>query len=40
LFIRHAGTPQSLRPAIVLTIAAATLHGLAMAAGFVAMAHA
>ncbi|WP_296871509.1 prenyltransferase [Tibeticola sp.] len=39
LFIRHAGTPQSLRPAIVLTIAAATLHGLAMAAGFVAMAH-
>lgn len=40
LFIRHAGTPKALRPAIVLTIAAATLHGLAMAAGFVAMAHA
>ena len=40
LFIRHALTPQALRAAIVLTIAAATLHGLAMAAGFVAMAHA
>jgi 1,4-dihydroxy-2-naphthoate octaprenyltransferase len=31
---RHAGTPQALRPAIVLTILAALVHGLGMAAGF------
>ncbi len=34
LLWRHAHTPQRLRPAIVLTIIAANLHGLAMAAGF------
>jgi len=34
LFWRAARTPQALRPAIVLTIATALLHGLAMAAGF------
>lgn len=37
LLWRHARTPQRLRPAIVLTIAAALLHGLAMAAGFWSM---
>lgn len=34
LLWQHANTPQRLRPAIVLTIAAANVHGLAMAAGF------
>lgn len=34
LLWRHAGQPQRLRPAIVLSIATALLHGLAMAAGF------
>ena len=34
LLWQRAHTPQRLRPAIVLTIAAAHLHGLAMAAGF------
>ncbi len=34
LLWRHAAQPQRLRPAIVLTIAAALLHGLAMAAGY------
>lgn len=34
LLWRRARTPQRLRPAIVLTIAAANVHGLAMAAGF------
>jgi 1,4-dihydroxy-2-naphthoate octaprenyltransferase len=33
LLWRHAAAPQRLRPAIALTIAAASLHGLAMAAG-------
>lgn len=37
LLWRHADAPQKLRPAIVLTIAAALLHGLAMAAGFWSM---
>lgn len=34
LLWRHADQPHKLRPAIVLTIAATLLHGLAMAAGF------
>jgi 1,4-dihydroxy-2-naphthoate octaprenyltransferase len=34
---RHALAPQGLRPAIVLTIATALVHGLAMTAGFAAM---
>jgi 1,4-dihydroxy-2-naphthoate octaprenyltransferase len=34
---RHAPTPARLRPAIVLTIAAACVHGLAMAAGLLSM---
>ncbi len=34
LLWQRARTPQRLRPAIVLTIAAANVHGLAMAAGF------
>ena len=34
LLWRHADRPQSLRPAIVLTILAALVHGLGMAAGF------
>ncbi len=33
LLWRHASTPQRLRPALALTIAAANVHGLAMAAG-------
>jgi 1,4-dihydroxy-2-naphthoate octaprenyltransferase len=37
LLLRHAGTPQGLRPAIVLTILAALVHGLGMAAGFWSM---
>ena len=38
LLWRHAAAPQRLRPAIALTIAAASLHGLAMAAGLATMA--
>lgn len=34
LLWQRAATPQRLRPAIALTIAAANVHGLAMAAGF------
>ena len=34
LLWRHAAQPQRLRPAIVLTIGVALLHGLAMAAGY------
>lgn len=37
LLWRWAPTPQRLRPVIVLTLAAAHLHGLAMAAGFASM---
>lgn len=37
LLWRHARTPQQLRPAIVLTILAALVHGLAMAVGFWSM---
>lgn len=37
LLWRHADRPHKLRPAIVLTIAATLLHGLAMAAGFWSM---
>ncbi len=37
LLWRHAGQAHRLRPAIVLTIAATLLHGLAMAAGFWSM---
>jgi len=37
LLWRQARTPQRLRPAIVLTLAAAHVHGLAMAAGFWSM---
>lgn len=37
LLWRHARTPQRLRPAIVLTLAAAHVHGLAMAAGLWSM---
>ncbi len=37
LLWRRRHRPQQLRPAIVLTIAAAHLHGLAMAAGFASM---
>lgn len=33
LLLRHAHTPERLRPAIVLTIAAAVVHGLTTAAG-------
>ena len=33
LLWRHAHAPQRLRPAIALTIAAAIVHALAMAAG-------
>lgn len=34
LLFKHAEQPHRLKPAIVLTIAAAVLHGLAMSAGF------
>lgn len=37
LLWRRARQPQTLRPALVLTIAAAVLHGLGMAAGFWSM---
>lgn len=37
LIWRHARAPQRFRPAIVLTILAANVHGLAMAAGFWSM---
>ncbi|NUN62673.1 MAG: hypothetical protein HUU13_16715, partial [Burkholderiaceae bacterium] len=32
--LRHADSPARLRPALVLGIAAAVLHGLGLAAGF------
>lgn len=38
LLWRHAAEPQRLRPALALTVAAANLHGLAMAAGLASMA--
>ncbi len=38
LLLRHAGQPQRLRPAIVLTIAAALAHALAIAAALASMA--
>ncbi len=38
LLLRHASEPQRLRPAIGLSIAAAVVHGLAMAAGLATMA--
>ncbi|WP_416401820.1 prenyltransferase [Alicycliphilus denitrificans] len=38
LLLRHAGQPQRLRPAIVLTIAAALVHALAIAAALASMA--
>ena len=38
LLWRHATEPQRLRPALALTVAAANLHGLAMAAGLASMA--
>ena len=37
LLWQRASTPERLRPAIVLTIAAACVHGLAMAAGLLSM---
>ena len=37
LLWQRASTPEQLRPAIVLTIAAACVHGLAMAAGLLSM---
>lgn len=37
LLLRHARQPQRLRPAIALTIAAAVVHALAMAAGLATM---
>ena len=37
LLWQRAATPERLRPAIVLTIAAACVHGLAMAAGLLSM---
>ena len=37
LLWQRADTPERLRPAIVLTIAAACMHGLAMAAGLLSM---
>lgn len=37
LMWQRASTPERLRPAIVLTIAAACIHGLGMAAGLVSM---
>lgn len=37
LLWQRASTPQQLRPAIVLTIAAACVHGLGMAAGLLSM---
>ena len=37
LLWRHAATPERLRPAIVLTIVAACVHGLGMAAGLLSM---
>jgi 1,4-dihydroxy-2-naphthoate octaprenyltransferase len=38
ILLRHAHEPQRLRPAIALTIAAAIVHGLAMASGLASLA--
>jgi 1,4-dihydroxy-2-naphthoate octaprenyltransferase len=38
LLLRHAGEPQRLRPAIVLTLLAAVLHGVLLAAAFLGIA--
>ncbi|MBN9367463.1 MAG: prenyltransferase [Comamonadaceae bacterium] len=39
LLLRHASAPQRLRPAIALSVAAALVHALALAAGLAASAH-
>jgi 1,4-dihydroxy-2-naphthoate octaprenyltransferase len=38
LLLRRAGEPQRLRPAIVLTLLAAVLHGVLLAAAFLGIA--